>query len=115
MPDAVPGDPRGTAGHPGHMSTAPATPAVARVSREQEVVPVLQVLTFTYVRITRLAGQVRRVRVHGHPEGDVVLERRLQRAEQEGEAGRGVERPAHPGPVVAGEPGLGDAQVGRVA
>jgi hypothetical protein len=49
------------------------------------------------------------MRVYGHPQGDVVLERRLQRAEQEGEAGRGVERLADLRAGFPGESGLGDA------
>jgi hypothetical protein len=55
------------------------------------------------------------MRVHGHLQGHVVLECGLQCAEQDGEAGGGgFEHPPDLGVCVCGEPGLGDAQVGRV-
>src|SRR5262249_58197947 len=58
--------------------------------------------------------KVRRMGIQGHPQGYVVLERGLQRAEQEGEAGGGVECLPDLGVSVSGEPCLGDLQVGRV-
>src|ERR1035438_1835272 len=58
--------------------------------------------------------EVRWMRVHDHLQGYVVFKCGLQRAEQEGEAGGGVECPPDLGVSVSGEPGLGDVQVGRV-
>src|SRR5258708_1574423 len=54
------------------------------------------------------------MRVQDHPQGDVVLQRGLQRAEQESKAGGGVRYPPDLSVSVASEPGLGDVHVGRV-
>src|SRR6266542_4870590 len=54
------------------------------------------------------------MRVHRHSQRDVVLERRLQCAEQEGETTGGFECTADLSVSVAAEARLGDAQVGRV-
>ena len=52
--------------------------------------------------------------VRGHAQGHVALECRLQGAEQECEAGGGVECLPDFDVSVPGEPGLGDAQLGCV-
>src|SRR5262249_262724 len=57
---------------------------------------------------------VRRMRVHGHPQGCVVLKGCLQRAEQEGEARGGIECLPDLSVTVSGKPAFGDAQVSCV-
>jgi len=50
--------------------------------------------------------------VHDNSQDDVVLKEGLERAEEEGEAGGGVDHPLHEGVPVAAEPGFRYLNVG---